>query len=94
MKLTTIKFPIEHEKVELGRVGNRVFDFLIASVIDGDLELDETDLRTMMVTRYKFESSYEDEGELYDIFDVEIQGEDRAIQNLDTWFEQFDKPLH
>jgi len=87
-----MKFPLERD----GRpfFNNRVFDFLAACVVDGDLELDETQLKSIRVEKYIFTESYEDEGETYDIFEVELSGDDQAIRNVEIWLDQFDKPLN
>jgi hypothetical protein len=92
MKTTRIKFPIgeglEH------RVPSEVMDFLSSSIVEGDLEIDEYEYRSIKISDIRLDSELVDGKETYKVYNVDLMGDDKAIKTIETWFEQFDKPLH
>jgi hypothetical protein len=92
MKSTTIKFPIEQDRDD-DNINNRVHDFLVACVVDGDLILDTQGFMSLAIGNHTLTESYEDEDGMFDIFDVEIEGDDFSIDQINQWQDQFKQML-
>jgi hypothetical protein len=92
MKTTRIKFPIE--KGLEHRVPSEVMDFLSSAIVDKDLEIDEYEYRSLKIQEIRLDSELVDGKETYKVYNVDLRGDDKAIETIETWFEQFNKPLH
>lgn len=92
MKITRIKFPIEEGSENL--LPSRLMDFLSSSILDGDLELRLDEYKGLTIQEIRFDSELIDGKDTYRVYNVDLRGEDKAIEILEIWFEQFNKPLH
>lgn len=92
MRITRIKFPIEEGSQEL--VPSQVLDFLSSAILDGDLEITLDEYRGVSISDIRFDSKLVDGKDVYRVYNVDLKGEDAIIQVIETWFEQFDKPLN
>jgi hypothetical protein len=92
MKVTRIKFPIEEGSEHL--IPSEILDFLSSSIVDGDLELDEYEYRSIKIQEIRFDSKLVEGNETYRVYNIDLGGDNKAIEKVETWFEQFNKPLH
>lgn len=92
MRKVTITYPADEGESPMN-IPVEVTSFLLEAIVLGDLCVTQEEIETLSISTPEFIEPYWDGEETFDIYKVELSGDDMTIQEIENWQTQFSQKL-